>query len=170
MTDVVFVTRDDDMDPSPPPLVAHRSFLAVLSDFFSDSFCGEFSEAEDASSSNPIQFPAKKTEEDYYSARCVQLLLNHIYIGDEPPEDTPLVDLLDAMELSGYWRLGHFFEEIQRTIIKRRLVNPSSLDYIRETAKEANAEVLFDQCQEYEAKNVEYIRKVQSRSQHLLPS
>lgn len=77
-TDVVFVTKDDDNDDDDtivPPLVAHRSFLTVFSDYFSDSFCGEFREANDASSSNPIKFPVKKTEDHYYSAHCVQLLL-----------------------------------------------------------------------------------------------
>ena len=31
------------------------------------------------------------------------------------------------MELSGYWRLKHFFEEVQRIIVKRRLMNPLTL-------------------------------------------
>lgn len=77
-TDVVFITKSNDIDP---PLVAHRSFLAVLSNFFSDSFCGEFNEAQDASSSNPIQFHARREEEDYYSASCVQLLLGTSYLN-----------------------------------------------------------------------------------------
>ena len=72
-TDVVFVTSDD--DTRVPPLVAHRSFLAVFSDYFTDSFCGDFREANDASSSNPIRFPVKKDGGDYYSASCVGLLL-----------------------------------------------------------------------------------------------
>lgn len=60
-TDVVFVTRGDDDDTVVvPPLVAHRSFLTVFSDYFSDSFCGDFQEANDASSNNPIKFPVKR--------------------------------------------------------------------------------------------------------------
>jgi len=72
-TDVVFVAGSDE-DPD-PPLVAHRSFLSAFSDYFSDAFCREFAEAQDASSSHPIEFPARKAEDDYYSTRCVQLLL-----------------------------------------------------------------------------------------------
>jgi sacsin len=76
-TDVVFVTsrRDDDGTGTVPSLVAHRSFLTVFSDYFFDSFCGEFREANDASSSNPIQLPVERSEGDYYSPDCVQVLL-----------------------------------------------------------------------------------------------
>jgi hypothetical protein len=51
-----------------------------------------------------------------------------MYIGDEPSEDASLELLLDAMELSGYWRLKYFFEEVQRTIVKRRLLTPLTLE------------------------------------------
>lgn len=85
-TDVVFVTgrpRDDDDTGTGivqvPSLVAHRSFLTVFSDYFLDSFCGEFREAKDASSSHPIELPVKRSEEDYYSADCVQLLLGRFH-------------------------------------------------------------------------------------------
>ena len=76
-TDVVFVTSDDDSDDTDivPSLVAHRSYLTVFSDYFSDMFCGEFREANDASSSKPIRFRVKRAEGDYHSADCVQLLL-----------------------------------------------------------------------------------------------
>jgi sacsin len=76
-TDVVFITRGDDDDTGVvSSLVAHRSFLTVFSDYFSDSFCGDFQEAKkDASSNNPIKFPVKRGEGDYYSASCVELLL-----------------------------------------------------------------------------------------------
>lgn len=77
-TDVVFVTsRACDVDDTGTvrSLVAHRSFLTAFSDYFSDSFCGEFREANDASSSNPIQFPVERSEGDFYSADCVQMLL-----------------------------------------------------------------------------------------------
>ena len=82
-TDVVFVTsraRDDDTGIVLPSLVAHRSFLSVFSDYFSDLFCGEFREASDASSSNPIQFPVERSEGDYYSSDCVQLLLGAFHL------------------------------------------------------------------------------------------
>ena len=86
-TDVVFVTsrapsRDDDDTGIVPSLalVAHRSFLTVFSDYFFDLFCGEFREANDASSSSPIQLPVERSEGDYYSADCVQLLLGAFYL------------------------------------------------------------------------------------------
>ena len=105
---------------------------------------------------------------------------DHIYTGDEPPEDSSLELLLEAVELSSYWRLGYFFEEVQRTIVKRRLITPFTLDcskfssclydlfanftpaLVRETAERAKAEVLLQLGQEYEEKNVVYIRKVRS--------
>jgi sacsin len=81
-TDVVFLTtaRDDDDTGSVPSLVAHRSFLSVFSDYFVDLFCGEFREAHDASSSNPIQFPVERSAGDYYSTECVQLLLGAFHL------------------------------------------------------------------------------------------
>ena len=83
-TDVVFVTSDDEDDDTGvvPSLVAHRSFLTVFSDYFSDMFCGEFREANDASSSKPIRFPVNRAEGDYHSADCVRLLLGAFHLLD----------------------------------------------------------------------------------------
>ena len=82
-TDVVFVTSgagDEDDTGIVPSLVAHRSFLTVFSDYFSDLFCGDFREANEATSSDPIQFPVERSEGDYYSADCVQLLLGAFHL------------------------------------------------------------------------------------------
>ena len=115
-----------------------------------------------------------------YNSSCTLFFKDHIYTGDEPPEDSSLELLLEAVELSSYWRLGYFFEEVQRTIVKRRLITPFTLDcskfssclydlfanftpaLVRETAERAKAEVLLQLGQEYEEKNVVYIRKVRS--------
>jgi sacsin len=83
-TDVEFVTStagdDNDDTGIVPSLVAHRSFLTVFSDYFSDMFCGEFQEANDASSSKPIRFSVKRAEGDYHSADCVRLLLGAFHL------------------------------------------------------------------------------------------
>jgi sacsin len=81
-TDVEFVTSRayDDDTGIVPSLVAHRSFLTAFSDYFFDSFCGEFREANDASSSNPIQFPVERSEGDFYSADCVRMLLGAFHL------------------------------------------------------------------------------------------
>ena len=107
---------------------------------------------------------------------------DHIYTGDEPPEDSSLELLLEAVELSTYWRLERFFEEVQRTIVKRRLITPLTLDcsmflcfrvyesfansaitLVRETAERAKAEELLRQVQEYEEKNPVYIQRVRAQ-------
>ena len=108
---------------------------------------------------------------------------DHIYTGDEPPEDSSLELLLEAVELSTYWRLEHFFEEVQRTIVKRRHITPLTLDcskfsscfqvydsfanstigLVRETAERTKAEELLRQVQEYEEKNPVYIQRVRAQ-------
>lgn len=54
LTDVVFIAGDPH-DPDAEPLVGHRSFLAVCSEYFHDRFCGGFQEAGPASPETPIR-------------------------------------------------------------------------------------------------------------------
>ena len=55
LTDVVFIPSDRDGDSE--PLVAHRSFLAVSSEYFADLFGGNFAEGRAASATDPISIP-----------------------------------------------------------------------------------------------------------------
>lgn len=53
LTDVIFIASDK--GPDDEPLAAHRSFLAVCSEYFYDRFSGGFKEGGPASPENPIQ-------------------------------------------------------------------------------------------------------------------
>ena len=71
LVDVVFVTADDpNKSDSSTQLVAHRSFLAVTSDYFFDSFSGGFREASNASSDQPVEHNVSN-----HSYQCVQSIL-----------------------------------------------------------------------------------------------
>jgi len=80
LTDVVFIPhgfdgRDDAEGENSQlgdvnPLVAHRSFLAVFSEYFEDAFCGGFGESRTASSDDPVRMNVSG-----YSRECVQLVL-----------------------------------------------------------------------------------------------
>jgi len=157
LTDVVFIPRpldetgdsvgDEPGSGNTTPLVAHRSFLAVFSEYFADAFCGGYRESTNASSENPV--PVNVTG---YSRDCVQLvlgrcfistivnlvsnvlfLLDYIYTGVQSIHDAHLELLLEAIGLSGYWCINDLFEAMQREIIHRKLFSPLSLDQSKPT-------------------------------------
>lgn len=70
LTDVVFIVGDagDCEDLAPP--VAHRSFLAVVSQHFTDSFCEGYAESRTASQQDPVKVLVPE-----YSRECVQSVL-----------------------------------------------------------------------------------------------
>ena len=51
--------------------------------------------------------------------------IDYVYTGDELSKDS---SLLEAVELSRYWRLEYLFAEAKSTIVKRRLKSPLTLD------------------------------------------
>lgn len=80
LTDLVFITGPADNYESDfedlPPLVAHRAFLAVVSEYFSDSFCGGYMESRAASPEDPIEFPVGDN-----SRLCVRSILGTSQFG-----------------------------------------------------------------------------------------
>ena len=87
LTDVVLIPRnleegDDAEDEEPQsgdlkPLLAHRSFLAAFSEYFTDAFCGGYEESGAASSDNPV-----KMKVSGYSRECVELVLGLCSLSD----------------------------------------------------------------------------------------
>lgn len=67
LTDVVFVTEDEERFP------AHRSFLAPMSEYLKDLFCGDFTEAGPASSAEPIEVGVD------YPAACVKIVMGKCF-------------------------------------------------------------------------------------------
>ncbi|KAF8970968.1 hypothetical protein BDZ97DRAFT_1410625 [Flammula alnicola] len=178
LTDVVFIAHeatDDDLHPEDSqPLVAHRAFLAALSEYFSDSFCGGFAESRVASPEDPVQLNVSD-----HSRQCVQLVLDYIYTGIRSTDSASLDLLLETMQLSGYWRINDLFEDMQKEIVTRRLITPLTLDaselsvywtaffnphlsrnIVRDAAEVSHAENLVHTCTEYEERNSAFIQKV----------
>jgi sacsin len=93
LTDVVFIPRKlDERDNAEDeesrsgdikPLIAHRSFLAVFSEYFADAFCGGFGESRTASSVDPV-----KMNVSGYSRECVELVLGLFSLSDAVVELT----------------------------------------------------------------------------------
>ncbi|KAF8888406.1 hypothetical protein CPB84DRAFT_1849648 [Gymnopilus junonius] len=156
LADVIFKPSDHTEDSE--PLVAHRSFLAVSSEYFSDLFCGDFKEGEPASAASPISIALP-----HHSTACARLVLDHIYTGAEPEAQTLTLDLLlEALKLSGFWDIKDLFKLLQKEIADN-LVTPRTLNQIRTKATECHAEELIETCVDYEQRNAGLIQKYASR-------
>ncbi|CAA7263802.1 unnamed protein product [Cyclocybe aegerita] len=157
LVDVVFIgyEQDEDEDES---LVAHRVFLAVSSDYFADTFSSGFEESLDGSPESPIPLNVSG-----HSRKCVRLVLDFIYTNRFVVDNFSLDLLLSILELSHYWRVTDLFEDVQRQIVNRKLINPDTLERIRALAERLNAEGLLQRAEEYSKTNEAYIRKLQDR-------
>jgi sacsin len=69
LTDVVFISDDDTRYP------AHRSFLAPMSEYLNDLFCGSFTEAGPGTADDPVEI-----EVDYPGA-CVDAALGQCLVS-----------------------------------------------------------------------------------------
>ncbi|KAF9476299.1 hypothetical protein BDN70DRAFT_863489 [Pholiota conissans] len=153
LTDVIFIPNGvNDSDN----LAAHRAFLAVVSEYFNDMFTGGYKESRAATPQDPVEFPVPDC-----SALCIESILDYIYTGLQSLQhDAPLDLLLEIMQLSSYWRINDLFEDMQREIVNRRLINPLTLEQIRTIAEGSNAQNLLRNCTEYEEINAAFIEKV----------
>ncbi|KAF9445202.1 hypothetical protein P691DRAFT_676124 [Macrolepiota fuliginosa MF-IS2] len=154
LVDVKFVTRDDNPDD---PLLGHRSFLAAHSDHFQQVFCSDFSEGQPASPEAPVELRVPGS-----SRACVALILEYIYTGIVPLS-TPIGVLLDGLKLSKYWSIPELVECIQDCIIEGRLVDPNNLTTIQDAARAEDLVRLTEHCEEYAARNTEYISRANSQ-------
>ncbi|KAJ3508077.1 hypothetical protein NLJ89_g5949 [Agrocybe chaxingu] len=157
LVDVVFIGYEQDEEED-EPLVAHRVFLAVSSDYFADTFSSGFEESLDGSAESPIPLDVSE-----HSRKCVRLVLDFIYTNKFVVDNLTLDLLLDILKLSHYWRVTNLFEDVQRQIVNRRLINPDTLERIRAMAERLNAEGLLQRTEEYSTTNEAYIRKLQDR-------
>lgn len=70
LIDVMFIPANDEHEETQdPPLVAHRVFLAVISEHFSSMFRGDFAESRLASTQDPLKLEVP------YSRPCIRLIL-----------------------------------------------------------------------------------------------
>ncbi|EAU81709.2 hypothetical protein CC1G_02725 [Coprinopsis cinerea okayama7 len=157
-TDVVFTSEEDESTEKPQQFFAHRNFLSVFSGYFRDMFTGSFAEAQQASVSAPhaISLP--------YSNFAIQTVLDYLYTGSviNPKQpDLPFEDLLQALELSHYLDIKSLFDNIQLEIIKRRLIDPLTLENVKGRADTVQATRLSKYCDDYARSNRDYIRRIQ---------
>ncbi|KAJ7280333.1 hypothetical protein C8J57DRAFT_1175059 [Mycena rebaudengoi] len=147
LTDVVFISDDDTRYP------AHRSFLAPMSEYLNDLFCGSFTEAGPGTADDPVEI-----EVDYPGA-CVDAALDYMYIAKAPALER-LDELLDLMDLSNYWALQELNELVQAKIIENKQISPATYEEVVARATALDAKLLLDACAFFERENHEAILRL----------
>ncbi|EAU81693.2 hypothetical protein CC1G_02709 [Coprinopsis cinerea okayama7 len=160
LTDVILRSKEEDHleDGERNKFYAHRSFLASYGGYFESMFTGEFAEGQEASPSNPVEVPLD------YSVFAIKTVLDFLYDGDSAirDESAKWEDLLQVMELANYLDLSNLFENVQVVIIRRKLVDPLNLDYVKAFAERVGANRLKEWCVQYEAKNKDYVDRIKA--------
>ncbi|KIY62733.1 hypothetical protein CYLTODRAFT_458738 [Cylindrobasidium torrendii FP15055 ss-10] len=149
LTDVVLVCEDE------VQYLAHRAFLATMSEYLKDLFCGDFTEAGPASAADPVRVNVD------YSGECVGVVIDFIYTGKPPSfENVGLGTLLDIMDLSAYWGFTELNELTQAKIIAGGFINPSTYGDILQRATVLDATFLLEACEFYERENMDAIERM----------
>jgi len=81
LIDVVFRVEPTQDVPDPELLFAHRTFLAVSSEYFRDKFCAgsDSQESRNMSTASPLTISVQ------YSWKCVRTFLSEYYFPFQPP-------------------------------------------------------------------------------------
>ncbi|KAJ7641407.1 hypothetical protein FB45DRAFT_900138 [Roridomyces roridus] len=147
LTDVVFVADDDMRYP------AHRAFLAPMSEYLNDLFCGSFTESGPGTAEEPIEIELD------YPGSCVDCILDFMYIGKAPDLER-LSDLLDLMDLSNYWGLTELNQLVQTKIIGNNQISPATFEEVLERATTLDAQLLLTACEFFERENRDAIMRL----------
>ncbi|KAJ7131720.1 hypothetical protein C8R43DRAFT_1133662 [Mycena crocata] len=147
LTDVVFVADDESRHG------AHRAFLAPMSDYLNDLFCGSFTEAGAGTADDPVEIDVD------YPGPCVEAILDYIYLAKTPNLER-LDDLLDVMDLSNYWALGELNQLTQAKIIGNNQISPATYEEVVARATALDAKLLLDACAFFERENREAILRL----------
>ncbi|KAJ6602456.1 hypothetical protein DFH09DRAFT_968836 [Mycena vulgaris] len=147
LTDVVFISDDESR------YGAHRAFLAPMSDYLNDLFCGSFTESGPGTADDPIEIEVD------YSGPCVEATLDYIYLAKAPALER-LDDLLDVMDLSNYWGLGELNQVVQAKIIGNNQISPATYEEVVARASALDAKLLLDACEFFERENREAIQRL----------
>ncbi|KAH6902619.1 hypothetical protein BKA70DRAFT_1306179 [Coprinopsis sp. MPI-PUGE-AT-0042] len=158
-TDVVFTSQEeDDLAPEArTEFFAHRNFLSAFGGYFKDMFTGNFQEARQASVANPVRISLS------HSKFAIETVLDYLYQGhliSPAQQGIKINELLEVVTLSNYLDLKSLFQNVQREIIKRRLVDPLNLEDTRTQAINAGATHLVEYCKRYEEDNRAYIERI----------
>ncbi|KAJ7736786.1 hypothetical protein DFH07DRAFT_842830 [Mycena maculata] len=147
LTDVVFIADDE------ARYGAHRAFLAPMSDYLNDLFCGSFTESGPGTADDPVEIEVD------YPGPCVECILDYIYTGKTPGLER-LGDLLDAMDLSNYWGLEELNQLVQTKIIGNNQISPATYEEVVARATALDAKLLLDACEFFEKANRDAILRL----------
>ncbi|KAF7320872.1 BTB domain-containing protein [Mycena chlorophos] len=151
LTDVVFVCDDESRQ------LAHRAFVAPMSEYLSDLFLGSFTEAGPGTAEEPVE-----VEVDY-PGQCVAAVLDYMYTVKAPTLER-LDDLLDVMDLANYWGLNELNLIVQTQIISKSQISPATYEDVLARATELEAKLLLDACTFFERENHDAIMRLKGKS------
>ncbi|KAJ7629420.1 hypothetical protein DFH06DRAFT_1338309 [Mycena polygramma] len=147
LTDVVFVADDE------ARYGAHRAYLAPMSEYLNDLFCGSFTEAGPGTADDPVEIEVD------YSGPCVEAILDYLYLTKAPALER-LQDLLDVMDLSNYWGLEELNQLVQAKIIGNNQISPATYEEVVARATALDAKLLLDACEFFERANRDAILRL----------
>jgi len=147
LTDVVFISDDE------ARYGAHRAYLAPMSEYLNDLFCGSFTEAGPGTADEPIEIEVD------YSGPCVEAVLDYLYMAKTPSLER-LDDLLDVMDLSNYWNLEELNQLVQAKIIGNNQISPATYEEVVARATALDAKLLLDACEFFERENRDAILRL----------
>ncbi|KAK7018615.1 BTB domain-containing protein [Favolaschia claudopus] len=150
LCDVVFIADDE------ARYVAHRAYLAPMSEYLNDLFCGTFTEAGPGTADEPIEIEVD------YPGPCVEAALDYLYAGKTPSLER-LEDLLDVMDLSNYWNMGELNQLVQVKIIGNNQISPATYEEVVARATVLDAKLLLEACQFFERENREAILRLKGQ-------
>ncbi|KAJ7058193.1 hypothetical protein C8F01DRAFT_1149905 [Mycena amicta] len=150
LTDVVFLCDDETRQS------AHRAFLAPMSEYLNDLFCGSFTEAGPGTTEDPI------VVEVDYPGPCVEAVLDFMYTVKAPTLER-LDDLLDVMDLSNYWGLGELNLLVQAKIIGNSQISPATYENVLARATALDSTLLLEACTFFEAANRDAILRLKGQ-------
>ncbi|CAK5278239.1 unnamed protein product [Mycena citricolor] len=158
LTDVVFVSEPTSTDAEDGTrFPAHRAFLAPMSEYLNDLFCGSFTESGPGTADDPIEVDLE------YSALTVEAVLDFMYQAKAPSVEK-LADLLDLMDLSNYWGLSELCQLVQAKIISNNQISPATYEEVLARATALDAALLLAACTFFENANRDAILRLKGEA------
>ncbi|KAJ2928425.1 hypothetical protein H1R20_g8678, partial [Candolleomyces eurysporus] len=89
------------------------------------------------------------------SRNAIKAVLEYFYTGQPFPrkDEATLEDLLQTLELASYLDINSLFVIAQSEMIRRRLVNPETLQKVRRRCQDLDASIVNKWCDDYEKAN-----------------
>ncbi|KAJ3574308.1 hypothetical protein NP233_g1854 [Leucocoprinus birnbaumii] len=134
------------------PLNAHRTYLAAYSPYFMKLF----------SSTEQAEMSVVHVDK-LFSKHAVEILLDYVYTSQEPDlagEGDRVRLAVELLSLAHKWEMSDAQRVVQNKVMTLKIVDPFTLETIRDAARRTESKELVDYCEEYEKKNKDFIRLV----------